>query len=427
MKKRVTSLLIMVLMIGILLSVLAFSASAEEEPDYLCLTSAGSTTIGFDNSVFPTARDYKLEYSKNGGDWTQAFGTTTIPLSDGESVRFRANGKAGMFSAINVVRYLKFKMSGDGTVAASGNVMSLLESDDECCNSCFYSLFEDCRALTTAPKLPATTLAGWCYDSMFSGCASLTAAPELPATAMAESCYGSMFDGCASLTAAPELPATALARGCYGSMFSGCASLTTAPELPATTLAQGCYGRMFKNCTSLTVTTDIPEDWHYHTLFIPDVGCCWDMFSGVPNEPALKSGATYFIPHITDGVCLICNTHCPHKTWENSECVECHKKCTQHDWNGGVCSICHIPCDHDWDSATGICNICQYHCSHDGNTCALCGKQLHSLGNGAIASALSKGSLAVIVGVATAVIFGLGGFFLGRKKKRPAFSGGENE
>jgi hypothetical protein len=45
-----------------------------------------------------------------------------------------------------------------------------------------------------------------------------------------------MFDGCTSLTTAPALPATTLAANCYSYMFYGCTSLTSAPALPATTL-----------------------------------------------------------------------------------------------------------------------------------------------------------------------------------------------
>ena len=60
-----------------------------------------------------------------------------------------------------------------------------------------------------------------------------------------------MFSFCTSLTSAPELPATTLANGCYEGMFEGCTSLTTAPELPATWLPDGCYYNMFNSCTSL--------------------------------------------------------------------------------------------------------------------------------------------------------------------------------
>jgi hypothetical protein len=87
---------------------------------------------------------------------------------------------------------------------------------------------------------------------MFDNCTSLTTAPELPATTLANSCYQNMFDNCTSLTTAPELPATTLVYGCYYCMFYGCTSLTTAPVLPATTLAENCYYNMFYSCSELS-------------------------------------------------------------------------------------------------------------------------------------------------------------------------------
>ena len=62
-----------------------------------------------------------------------------------------------------------------------------------------------------------------------------------------------MFNNCTSLTTAPTLPATTLANNCYAYMFENCTSLTTAPALPATTLANNCYAYMFRGCTSLQV------------------------------------------------------------------------------------------------------------------------------------------------------------------------------
>ena len=86
---------------------------------------------------------------------------------------------------------------------------------------------------------------------MFNGCTSLTSAPELPALTLASECYREMFYNCSSLTQAPELPATTLANYCYREMFYNCTSLTQAPELPATTLAYACYSNMFYYCSGL--------------------------------------------------------------------------------------------------------------------------------------------------------------------------------
>lgn len=133
--------------------------------------------------------------------------------------------------------------------------------------SCYYMMFNGCTSLTTAPALPATTLARNCYAMMFNGCTSLTSAPALPATAMTPSCYNMMFRGCTQLTSAPELPATSLDNNCYDMMFHGCTSLTTAPVLPATTLAESCYQNMFRNCTSLNSITMLATDISaFHSL-----------------------------------------------------------------------------------------------------------------------------------------------------------------
>lgn len=122
---------------------------------------------------------------------------------------------------------------------------------------CYGAMFMNCTSLTTAPQLPSMILAENCYGQMFEGCTSLTTAPTLPSTTLADNCYERMFYGCTSLTIAPQLPATTLAESCYGHMFWGCSSLTTAPTLPSTTLAVGCYGSMFKNCTSLTTAPEL--------------------------------------------------------------------------------------------------------------------------------------------------------------------------
>ena len=138
---------------------------------------------------------------------------------------------------------------------------------------CYSRMFSDCTGLTSAPELPATNLEYGCYNSMFNGCTGLTSAPELPATTLASSCYSNMFQGCTGLTNAPELPATILASYCYSNMFYGCTSLTSAPELPATTLVSNCYRSMYSGCTGLTVAPVLPAT----TLA---QSCYSDMFSG---------------------------------------------------------------------------------------------------------------------------------------------------
>ena len=89
--------------------------------------------------------------------------------------------------------------------------------------------------------------------------------------AMANSCYAYMFRGCASLTTAPALPAITLAEYCYSRMFDGCTALTTAPSLPATTLTGYCYSRMFDGCTNIKLSTT--QTGEYQTAYrIPKSG-----------------------------------------------------------------------------------------------------------------------------------------------------------
>lgn len=144
---------------------------------------------------------------------------------------------------------------------------------------CYSGMFKGCTSLTTAPSiLPATTLTSYCYNQMFYGCTSLTSAPLLSATTLANSCYGEMFRGCTSLTTAPTLPVTTLAERCYSYMFFGCTNLTTAPTLPATTLANGCYSNMLNGCTSLLQTPSLPA-----TTLVQ--GCYYGMFYGTDLIP----------------------------------------------------------------------------------------------------------------------------------------------
>ena len=197
-----------------------------------------------------------LEYSRDGSKWYNMKTSTTITLANvGDEVYIR-----GILSGNNSdLNYTQFKMTGK--IAASGNCNAIWNYEDlnaPLKEYCGYNMFSNCRSLTAAPKLPATTLANSCYESMFYFCTPLTVAPKLPATTLANSCYDGMFSNCGSLTAAPELPATELAEDCYSSMFSGCSNLTTAPELPATTLAKGCYRRMFEWCSSLTTAPELP-------------------------------------------------------------------------------------------------------------------------------------------------------------------------
>lgn len=58
--------------------------------------------------------------------------------------------------------------------------------------------------------------------------------------AMADYCYSYMFEGCTSLTTAPALPATTLASNCYYRMFYSCRKI----KLSST--ASGTYTKAYR-------------------------------------------------------------------------------------------------------------------------------------------------------------------------------------
>ena len=129
--------------------------------------------------------------------------------------------------------------------------------------SCYQELFSGCTKLTTAPELPAETLAQYCYYQMFSGCTSLTTAPELRAETLAQYCYYQMFYGCTKLTTAPELPAKTLVDYCYQQMFDGCSKLNSIKCLATNISATSCLREWVKSVASSGTFTKakVLESW----------------------------------------------------------------------------------------------------------------------------------------------------------------------
>ena len=224
-----------------LMTLFTLNASAlrggDKTPDknYLCFTAnEDNSIVELTKVASGTIITAVIEYSTDGTSWTavdfSANTTTgTITLSNaGDKVYFR-NAKPASednYFSMDSNNYFKFIMTG--SIAASGNIMSLVDLNCQTTTipyqGTFYKLFYNCTKLTSAPELPATTLATSCYYYMFYQC-GLTSAPELPATTLASQCYYHMFDYCKYLTTAPELPATTLATSCYNYMFKNCYSL----------------------------------------------------------------------------------------------------------------------------------------------------------------------------------------------------------
>lgn len=288
-KKRISMRCIMVVFTIVAMVIMLFgnvpgkinTINAADNP---YLTFTGEKQFKLSVSGEKKIWDGKMEYSTDTVTWTEW---------DGKEI----SSKISETNADQYVLYLRGEnntyVSGEASyhsgnyhfvlsepASCSGNIMTLLNYENpsetitkECA---FAYLFLGCNNLTSAPELPAKTLAGYCYKSMFLRCTGLTSAPELPAKALARECYLAMFLGCTGLTSAPELPAETLADSCYYDMFYGCKGLTSVPELQAETLSDWCYASMFQDCTGLTSVPELPAKT------LSDY-CYLNMFSGCTN------------------------------------------------------------------------------------------------------------------------------------------------
>ena len=192
--------------------------------NYLKFTAQqDNSTISLTSKTSPD-----IKYSLNGGAWTQ-WDYSAITLNTGDTIRMKGNNSNGFSTSSS--NYNQFQMTGK--ISASGNIMSLLYDDNFerkltiPCNDCFYRMFYGCAALTTAPELPATTLAINCYDNMFYGCTSLTTAPDLPATTLVVNCYAYMFYRCTKVNSITCLATDISANSCVVNWVSGVASSGT--------------------------------------------------------------------------------------------------------------------------------------------------------------------------------------------------------
>ena len=249
---------------------------AEEHIPYVTFTADAAQT--FKMTEYEGYKISGLEYSVNNGDWTTLEAGTGVPFGGTNgNLRLRGTNLNGTSvpSQYSTITFTDSKVP----VACTGDIRTLLDWDNYTTvnteNAMFINLFENCSVLTSAPELPATSLAYNCYYGMFSGCTNLKSAPKLPAPTLTTCCYYGMFSGCTNLKSAPELPAEVLANQCYDSMFSGCTNLKTAPKLPAKALRWLCYAGMFSGCTNL-------KSAELSIEFL-DRGCCSRMFYNCTN------------------------------------------------------------------------------------------------------------------------------------------------
>ena len=182
-----------------------------KEPPYLTFKADSEQTLTMKIQGEYTLHE-SLQYSVGGGEWNQLQAEIAISFGgDTGDLRMRGKSAGGMANPnteSDCRTYISFGNS-EVKVACTGDIRTLVDyesySTADTSRAFFPYLFSGCTSLTSAPSLPAETLARWCYFGMFSGCTSLTSAPALPATTLDMSCYANMFDGCTSLTSVTML------------------------------------------------------------------------------------------------------------------------------------------------------------------------------------------------------------------------------
>lgn len=197
-----------------------------------------------------------MQYSYDKNSWSDwDYSALSFGTGNNTTIYFRGYNPNGFSKSSTQVSVFRFGTSA--SVSLSGNIMSLINYTASTLtipsNWCFYSLFNGSTPISTICDefMPATGLTNCCYHHMFSGCTALTTAPTLPATTMASGCYLSLFEKTA-ISSVPDdyLPSIRLAEECYVAMFQG-TRLTKSPNLPATALKDRCYYAMFRDCYSL--------------------------------------------------------------------------------------------------------------------------------------------------------------------------------
>jgi hypothetical protein len=93
----------------------------------LTFTSTGATSISLTKEGSPDP--ITLEYKKSNGEWTSYTVGDFIDLTDGQEVSFRAGSGGNSSFSKAAQNYYSFTVTGSGTVAAFGSIMSLIDKE----------------------------------------------------------------------------------------------------------------------------------------------------------------------------------------------------------------------------------------------------------------------------------------------------------
>ena len=144
-----------------------------------------------------------LQYSVNNGKWQDVVKGKGVTFG-GTHGDLRLRGTNTNGTAINASQNSNITFTNRTVnVACTGDIRTLLNWEKyktvDTKNAKFCYLFDGCSVLTSAPELPATTLAEDCYHGMFWYCTFLESAPDVPATALMKVCYYLLFGYCDKL------------------------------------------------------------------------------------------------------------------------------------------------------------------------------------------------------------------------------------
>ena len=214
MKKLVLVGLVLLASVMVLLPLVGCKREVDpevKEPPYLTFKADPEQTLTMKIQEEYTLHE-SLQYSVGGGEWKQLQAETAISFGGAAGdlrMRGKSAGGTGIYNNGEALwTYISFGNS-EVKVACTGDIRTLVNyesySTADTSVAVFAGLFYECTSLTSAPALPAETLAEGCYSSMFNRCTSLTSAPALPAETLAERCYYGMFAGCTKLSSVTML------------------------------------------------------------------------------------------------------------------------------------------------------------------------------------------------------------------------------
>ena len=147
--------------------------------------------IGNEDFTLKTANTTKnwngtLEYSTDTSTWNIWDGITTISSSENKLYLRGTDNTKICYYYLNInsdeETFGNFIFTGTDNlkIACEGNIENLLDyktvsagGHPAMTNECYTGMFQGCTSLTTAPELPATSLANFCYGYMFQGCTNI--------------------------------------------------------------------------------------------------------------------------------------------------------------------------------------------------------------------------------------------------------------